>query len=123
MIAITLPWPPTANTYWRHPTTGKLAGRHLISASGRTYRTRVYEAVVTQLRCFPRLSGRLRVSYRCAPPDLRKRDLSNLLKATEDALTHAGVWNDDGQIDEIHMVREFPEKFGSLHVQIEEISV
>lgn len=35
-----LSWPPSVNKYWRHPTKGKLAGRHLISEEGRRYRSR-----------------------------------------------------------------------------------
>ena len=41
MVELTLPWPPSVNGYWRHPTTGKLAGRHLISEAGRAYREAV----------------------------------------------------------------------------------
>lgn len=31
-------------------------------------------------------------------PDLRRRDLDNLLKAPLDALTASGMWDDDSQI-------------------------
>lgn len=44
------------------------------------------------------LSGALDVSIIFFPPDHRHRDLDNLSKATLDAFTHAGVWNDDAQI-------------------------
>lgn len=32
------------------------------------------------------------------PPDQRRRDLDNYNKALFDALTHAGVWEDDSQV-------------------------
>ena len=52
-------------------------------------------------------------------PDKRRRDLDNLLKATLDSLTHAGVWSDDSQIDALS-IRRFPIG-GMLKVRIEEI--
>lgn len=39
------------------------------------------------------------------PPDKRRRDLDNILKAPLDALTHAGLLIDDEQFDEINIVR------------------
>ena len=38
ILNYTLPYPPSVNTYWRHPSRGPLAGRHLISQEGRAYR-------------------------------------------------------------------------------------
>ena len=38
--------------------------------------------------------ARLSLHLHVCPPDRRARDLSNLPKALEDALTHAGVWAD-----------------------------
>lgn len=32
------------------------------------------------------------------PPDARRRDIDNYNKALFDALTHAGVWEDDSQV-------------------------
>ncbi|MEY4713325.1 MAG: hypothetical protein RIS88_2775 [Pseudomonadota bacterium] len=39
-------------------------------------------------------------------PDRRRRDLDNTLKATQDAMTHAGIWDDDSQIDDLRIVRK-----------------
>lgn len=114
MIRIVLPWPPSANRYWRHPTRGPLAGRHLISAEGRQFRKMVQGVVLEQLHCRPMLSCPLKVTFEIAPPDRRIRDISNLLKATEDALTHAGVWLDDSQIDHGEQIRRLPHPGGVL---------
>lgn len=101
---LTLPWPPSANRYWRHPTTGRLAGRHLLSAEGRAYRETV--AGIVRARKFGEpLVGRLFMDVMAYPPDKRRRDLDNLLKALQDALQHAGVYRDDSQIDALQVTR------------------
>jgi crossover junction endodeoxyribonuclease RusA len=89
------------NTYWR-----SVAGRVLVSAAGRAYRTAVAQAMHTQ-RVVPQrpLSARLAVVLTVFPPDARRRDLDNLLKATLDALTAAGIWADDALIDDLRIQR------------------
>ncbi len=108
MIRLILPWPPSANRYWRHPASGPLAGRHLISAEGRAYRKAVRLAMVEQLQRQPCLRQRVVVEVQAAPPDNRRRDLGNLDKALMDALTHAGLWLDDSQIDDQRFIRRLP---------------
>ena len=103
-MIITLPWPPSANTYWRHITRGKLAGRHLISEKGRAYRTAVMEAVLLQ-GAAKRLNGLLKIEIKAFVPDRRRRDLDNLSKGLLDAMTHAGVWLDDSQVDDTRTYR------------------
>ncbi|SFB74445.1 crossover junction endodeoxyribonuclease RusA [Polaromonas sp. OV174] len=99
MIKLTLPWPPTVNTYYRN-----IAGKTLISAAGRAYRAAVADQVLIQ-RGAKLLAGRLAVSIAAHVPDKRRRDLDNLLKSTLDSLTHAGVWVDDSQIDSLTIQR------------------
>lgn len=118
MIEIDLPWPPSANTYYRHPTKGKLAGRHLISEQGRKYRADVVWKVKPLGFSF---AGRIAVSMTCHMPDRRKRDLDNLCKGFFDALTHAGLWFDDSQIDDLHIKRGPIEKGGRIVLRVSEI--
>lgn len=103
MINLTLPWPPSVNSYWRHCTL-KRATRVLISAEGREYRRNVAKLVGLEAGRSA-LAGRLEVSIVACPPDNRKRDLDNLLKSLLDALAHAGVYADDGQIDRLSISR------------------
>lgn len=117
VIELNLPWPPSTNTYWRHPTRGPLAGRHLISEKGRAYRTDVL-AHVLQARAAKNLSGSLSVSIEAYPPDRRKRDLDNLLKSLLDSLTHAGVILDDSCIDKLSIERGPVTAPGSVSVVI-----
>lgn len=115
-MELTLPYPPSVNTYWRHPTTGKLAGRHLISEKGRQYRAEVCRSVRNAAKA---LSCRLSVTIECFPPDRRRRDLDNVAKGLLDALSHAGVWHDDEQIDDLRIVRREVTKGGAVRVRIE----
>lgn len=97
-MILRLPYPPTVNTYWRHITRGALAGRVLISARGRAFRSEVNKAALAWDNRPFRLIGPLSVEITVFPPDRRKRDLDNLPKAILDALQHAGVYADDSQI-------------------------
>lgn len=103
-IELVLPWPPTVNTYWRHLTKGKLAGRTLISEKGRAYRIAVTEQLLVD-RVSSVGGDRVRVDIEARAPDRRQRDLDNLPKAVLDALTHAGLWTDDSQIDDLRIWR------------------
>ena len=62
------------------------------------------------------MDGRISVRVDAAPPDRRVRDLDNISKALLDALTHAGVWRDDSQIDDLRIVRCDPERGGCVVV-------
>ena len=101
-MRLVLPWPPSANTYWRHPTKGALAGRHLISEDGRKYRKAVGELVRANRQAVG-LRARLRIELVACPPDLRRRDLDNVLKGFLDALQHAGVYEDDSQVERLEV--------------------
>ena len=125
MIKFTIPWPPSVNSYWRHPSKGKLAGRHLISSEGRAYRTSVMAGCHRQKVFNLRLEGRLEISLSVVPPDKRRRDLDNLLKSALDSIVHAGVVLDDSQFDRIVIARISDEKksteqSGLVYVQITE---
>lgn len=88
---IVLPFPPSTNRIWR-----QFKGRTILSAEGRKYRANVMASVM-EGGWRPRTSD-LDVRIMAFLPDARRRDLDNLLKASLDALTHAGVWRDDSQI-------------------------
>jgi crossover junction endodeoxyribonuclease RusA len=114
MLRVKLPWPPSVNSYWRHPSRGPLAGRHLISEKGREYRKAV-GFLLLRSKCVP---GSLSVRIIANPPDKRRRDLDNILKALLDSLVAAGAIRDDADIDSLCITRGPVEKGGSVHVEI-----
>lgn len=114
-VKITLPWPPTINSYWR---------RHghviHISSRGREYRKAVSTVVADRHGlCSPLFPSQDRLSVTCLlfPPDRRKRDIDNVLKSLLDALQHAGVYDDDSQIDRLEIAR-MAERRGQVLVQV-----
>lgn len=118
MIHMTLPWPPSVNSYWRHPTKGPLAGRHLISEDGRAYRSGVALQIAAAHVVKSPLTSRLAIKICAAPPDRRARDLDNILKSLLDALTYGKLIRDDSQFDEIHIIRMPPSKPGTVTIFI-----
>ncbi|RZY14506.1 crossover junction endodeoxyribonuclease [Escherichia coli] len=53
-MKLILPFPPSVNTYWRHPNKGAFAGKSLISAAGRKFQSAACAAIVEQLRRLPK---------------------------------------------------------------------
>ncbi|ENS0910012.1 RusA family crossover junction endodeoxyribonuclease [Escherichia coli] len=116
-MKLVLPFPPSVNTYWRAPNKGPLKGRHLISAKGRAYQSAACSAIVDQLRRLPKPStAPAAVEILLFPPDARRRDIDNYNKALFDALTHAGVWEDDSQVK--RMLVEWGPKVAGGRVEI-----
>jgi crossover junction endodeoxyribonuclease RusA len=115
MIALTLPWPPSSNVYYR-----RAGHRIYLSEQGRKYRERVAaifaEAGIKQY-------GRLAMFASLYPPNKRKFDCDNRIKALQDALQFAGVFDDDEQIDALAIFREGIVKDGMCKVVIVQANV
>ncbi|HFJ0753292.1 TPA: RusA family crossover junction endodeoxyribonuclease [Shigella flexneri] len=76
-----------------------LGYRSVNAAAGRKFQSAACAAIVEQLRRLPKpTSAPASVEIVLFPPDNRIRDLDNYNKALFDALTHAGVWEDDSQV-------------------------
>ena len=98
-LDVRLPYPPSVNHYWRHS-----RGKVYLSAEGREYRQGVADAIG---RVRP-LVGPVVLRLLVHPPDKRRRDLDNVLKAILDALEHAGAVRDDSQVEMLHVRRKDP---------------
>lgn len=53
-MKLILPFPPSVNTYWRHPNKGAFVGKSLISEAGRKFQSAACAAIVEQLRRLPK---------------------------------------------------------------------
>ena len=97
-IGLRLPFPPSANTYYR-----KVGVRMLISKAGRAYKAEVRACLLEQIGLMKPIEGHVSIHVRLHPGDKRRRDLDNFAgKALYDALTYAGAWLDDSQVKESH---------------------
>lgn len=100
MQTLTLPMPPSLNSYYRH-----VGNMVKISAAGRQFREDVKREVETQ-QIMSVGTERIGLHVLMERADLRRADLDNFCgKALLDALEHAGVYDNDGQIDFIVMQR------------------
>lgn len=115
---VTLPWPPSTNRIWRNvAVSGK--SRTLLSQEGRVYRKAAADACLLAKLAGKQISDRLALRLVVQAPDRRARDLDNTVKAVQDALTHAGVWLDDSQIDRLLVERGPVVKGGMVSVTVE----
>ena len=96
-VTLELPYPPSVNGYYRH-----VGFRTLISREGRAYR-RLVCAILRRASVRP-LAGTLAVGLDLYPPDGRRRDCDNVLKALLDAMQYGGMYGDDSQIKKLLVV-------------------
>ena len=116
MLALDLPYPPSINRYYRH-----VGFRTLISREGRTFRKNVCALLGGGGPRKPPAGGRIALCMDAFPPDRRRRDLDNLQKPTLDALQHAGVYEDDSQIDLLVTRRRSPAAGGRVVIGLEDM--
>ena len=99
-LRLVLPWPPTVN-HSSGPTSN--GGRYL-TPEHKAFRNEV--TLRTVAAGSPTLGdARLAVEIHLTPPDKRRFDLDNRLKAVLDALQLCNVYDNDEQIDELRVVR------------------
>lgn len=107
-----LPWPPSTNGYWR-----AFRGRQILSKKGREYKKRIR----AEFQISEPLVGDLAIEMILYPPDRKRRDCDNYLKATLDAMTHVGLWVDDSQIKDMRIVMCSPERPGRICLTVNRI--
>lgn len=111
---IALPWPPSANRYWRN-----VGFKTLVSREAKKYINDVKRLAFTwKIKI---MTGRISLEIYAYPPDKRIRDIDNLIKVTQDALVHAGLFVNDSQVDKIVIQRMHVVKEGLLNIFISEI--
>jgi crossover junction endodeoxyribonuclease RusA len=86
MTTITLPFPPSVNTYWR-----SVKGRNILSKKAREYQN----VCAAMLLGTTTIKGSVFLSITLVPPDNRHRDSDNYNKALFDVLVKNGVIEGD----------------------------
>lgn len=110
-IQLLLPYPPSVNHYW-----GQSGKHRFIGKKGVEFRQAVAEACLDAN--VTALDGPLCVHVALFPPDKRKRDIDNVLKPLLDACEHAGCFENDNQIAELHIIRQEVKKDGACTILI-----
>jgi len=113
-MTLNLPYPPSINHYYIRARQGRI----YIGKAGLEYRGAVGFAL--DLLDEKTLTGLISLNIVLHPPDKRKRDIDNVLKALLDALQHGGAFVDDSQIWMLTIVKAEPSKGGSVTVTITE---
>lgn len=108
-MVIDLPWPPSVNRYWR-----RVGSKTLLSKDAREY----HQAVLRVTENAEHFDVPVEVSILAYPPDRRRRDLDNVLKAILDSLEKAGVLKDDSLVDMLRIEREERMPGGMVSVRI-----
>jgi crossover junction endodeoxyribonuclease RusA len=114
-IEYDFPYPPSVNHYWG--IRGKI---RFIGKAGKLFREEV--KIRSLKRTQSLYNARLKVKVYLYPPDKRKRDIDNNMKSLLDAMEHAGLYENDSQIDELHIIRGELVKGGACKVLLEAIS-
>ena len=107
-----LPFPPTNNNYYVKTKRGVF-----ISQKGRKFRSEVEEAIAQQLPG-AWIDERILVETVYFMPDARRRDVANYSKALHDAITEAGLWEDDQLIDQNFEYRGARQHGGGVFMRI-----
>jgi len=100
ILTLDIPWPLSVNHYWE-----QRGAMRFLSSKALNFRREVKHAFLDTQH--PGFGGIARLSLKIMlfPPDKRRRDIDNILKCTMDSLEHAGVYEDDSQIDMLQVVR------------------
>ena len=100
-VELELPFPPSLNHYYRH-----VGSRVLISRDGRKYRESV--TAIARRTGHAKFTCPVQVELDLYPPDNRRRDIDNSEKSLLDALTCAGVYEDDSLIQKLTVTKCAP---------------
>ena len=100
-LHLVLPLPPSVNALYR--AIGR--GRNILSKQGREWYATSVPLIRQQANGWF-VTGRVGIRVEITWPNKLRRDISNVVKSLEDAITKAKVWGDDSQIDDLRVIRK-----------------
>lgn len=109
-VRFRVPFPPSGNHFYT-----VAHGRKIISKEGRKW---IKAAIESAAEADSHVAGSLEVTMWVYPPDMRRRDLDNIIKCVLDVGQKAGLFEDDSQIDVLHVYRCDPKFAGHVSVEI-----
>jgi crossover junction endodeoxyribonuclease RusA len=115
---ISTPFPPSINHYWKHRVIGRHASVYL-SAEALKFRSTIKGLIDDSDKI--KFTDRVSVTIRLHAPNKRKYDIDNRIKGLFDAFTHAGLWEDDEQVDELTVIRGIIIPDGMAIVEIKKL--
>ena len=119
----TLPMPPSVNHYWGKSVKSGGGRKYVhvyLTAKANKFRSSVI-AYVASLNGIRTHQGRIRAVVTLHGATKRNFDVDNFMKGIGDALTHARVYRDDSQIDELFIKRGEVTKGGQATIELYEI--
>ena len=127
VLTVRLPWPPSVNRYYRCLCrfVAKLRiyrGQPTLSRHALSFRDEAAYELMAHSGRFA-AEARLSLAIEAYPPDKRRRDLDNTLKASCDAFEMCKVMVNDAQIDKIVIIRCPIVKGGEMVVHLREIDL
>jgi crossover junction endodeoxyribonuclease RusA len=115
-IEFKLPWPPSVNNYY-----GRNKRKVYLRPKVRKYfETAVFEMFI-QIGKPDKFTGKIKILRDIYPPDKRRRDEDNIVKALNDTLMKANLIEDDSQIMVATNIKHDPEKPGYVKITVEEV--
>jgi len=93
--------------------------RHYMNKAGKE-RKEEYIWEATAQKKGPTLTGKLILKIRLYFGDKRIRDWDNFHKLSMDALTEAGIWEDDKQVCEVNVIKDYDKEDPRIEIIISE---
>jgi len=128
MTELELTYPPSVNNYYtKWCQYVQKASKHVVKVAvgdrGMAYRAEVRRYKLVNLHNPQPLKGRLSMECQLWAPDRRKQhyNIDNFLKCLLDAITYAGIWIDDDQVDVLLIHKRGVEAPGRIIVTLREI--
>lgn len=123
-----LPMPPSVNHYWAK-SVKRTKGRYYVHVRLSDIAKKFRNDVVTQVADIAQRhgsirqhSGRIKAVVTLHGATKRSFDVDNFMKGIGDALTHARVYRDDSQIDELIVKRGEVVEGGRVDVELYELN-